>query len=89
MEVLEHKQAWEHIQAVVHALFCPGLIYGQESPGWISLYKLVLIFLSKLEKNGNKVWTISKAEMTLLFSSVLHFFLFFENIQNRQFFWKN
>ena len=41
-----------------------------------------------LTKNGNKVWTISKAEITLLFSSVLHFFWFFEKIQNRQFFWK-
>ena len=27
-----------------------------------------------LTKNGNKVWTIYKAEMTLLFSSVLHIF---------------
>ena len=39
-----------------------------------------------LTKNGNKVWTIKKAEMTLLFSSVLHFFVVVKTIQNRQFF---
>ena len=30
-----------------------------------------------MTKIGNKIWTISKAEMTLLFFSVLYFFLFF------------
>ena len=86
-------------------------IYGKESPGWITLFKLVLnffvveniqkhqFFLEKLigqwipdrdgrgiardiknnyfhfqnlKKNGNKVGTIYKAEMTILFPSVLH-----------------
>ena len=38
-----------------------------------------------LTKNGNKVWTTSNAEMTLLISSFA-FFVVVENIQNRQFF---
>ena len=42
-----------------------------------------------LTKNGNKVWTISKGEITLLFSSFLHNFVVVENIQNRIFFWKS
>ena len=36
-------------------------------------YKKNYFNFQNLTKNGNKVWTISKAEMTLLFSSVLHF----------------
>ena len=57
--------------------------------GLLGISKKNYFHFQNLTKNGNKVWTIKKAEMTLLFSLVFSFFLFFENIQNRQFFWKN
>ena len=44
--------------------------------GLLGISKNHIFFLQNLTKNGNKVGTIYKAEMTLLFSSVLHnFFL--------------
>ena len=46
--------------------------------------------IQNLTKNGNKVGTISKAETTLLFSSVLHFcFCFLKIYRIVHFFWKN
>ena len=54
--------------------------------GLLGIYKKKKIHFQNMTKNGNKVGTIYKAEMTLLFSSVLHFLFIFENIQNRQFF---
>ena len=46
--------------------------------GLLGISEKIYFHFQNLTKKCNKVWTISKAETTLLFSSVLHFFCFWK-----------
>ena len=76
----------ENIQK--HQCFFGKIDWSMNSgPGWAGIARDIkkYFYFQNLTKNRNKVWTIKKAKMILLFSSVLHFFVVVENIQNHKF----